>query len=110
MTDEERYDSRVRTVLEHGLARSLVIQRLATHRQPEWYRSLIERYGPQVLSVPAGVWTIGEVIQALHGFRPPSWYGRDEFWPCVSDDCYREDDGGDVSCTRQCKAYEGDRG
>jgi len=54
----------------------------------------------------AGFWTLADVIQALHGFRPPSWYARDELWPCESDDCYLEDDGGDVSCTGACKAYE----
>jgi len=109
VTDEERYHNG-QSVWEPESARALVIQTLNADAPPEWYRSLIERYGPQVLLVPAGVWTIGEVIQALHGFRPPSWYGRDEFWPCESDDCYLEDDGGDVFCTGVCKAYEGDRG
>ena len=110
MTDEERYDPRMRTVWEPGPARALVIYKLTTHRPPEWERALIERYGPQVLSVPAGGWTLGEVIQALHGFRPPSWYARDEFWPCESDDCYSEDEWGDVTCTGACKAYGCDRG
>lgn len=110
MTDEERYERWWRWDGTWPPPPRIL---LFDHRWPKPLDTAdrapyVERYGwnGSVHNVGLGYRTRG-IIEALHGLPSDEYLARDPMRPVESDDCYLEDDGGDVICTGACRAYGG---